>query len=427
MIVALIPAGNAVDVLTSAIPGMEAALEALLGGRRSIVWLVGVITVLIWLCRVLVADRVVRIPKTILVCITVWVSMAAASLLWSPDQVAGLRSFYGMVDELVFFVLVLNLVRTRRHVDVLLMVFLFAVTAASLFTLRNTWDLGLARGTLADDVNANAVSYILVTPLLSCPYLLGRTRGLWKRLIVFLAAAVILLALLATGSIACLGALLASFALGAIIIAPRRVLRLAAPAAATVAGLAFAAFLGAQAGLVPDVARSRLEAALWFTSPSSEEVGRLREDEPELWGERWLLWSGGMEVAALNPFVGLGIGQYSIGYTRVKEIGVLRDHNPHSNYVTLIAELGIVGLGAFVCLLLIILKRLLPNRHETLVLTGIMLLAVSVLIGAAHPTLQQDILWLNLGLATAIPAILYRESRSAIRAIHDESSVGSPV
>jgi hypothetical protein len=125
------------------------------------------------------------------------------------------------------------------------------------------------------------------------------------------------------------------------------------------------------------------------------------------------------QMVSSQPWFGLGIGQYLLASTRFSSPELLnllhRDEiapreNPHNNFLLIISELGVIGLGMFLWLLVKSQRAtwlLIRHRRGPPLLTGafIGVLACLVTCIAGHPLIYEAIaftFWMTLGLVVSL-------------------------
>jgi len=125
----------------------------------------------------------------------------------------------------------------------------------------------------------------------------------------------------------------------------------------------------------------------------------------------------GWEVVKAKSLVGVGLGNFNVRFEEYIDdvagmwgaYGVYPGRDPHSVFLSLQAELGIIGLVIFLTFLWAIFRKLLPYRHDSRAIVGILLLAFMVFSGIPATIQYRKFFWLALGLATAVPVVIRHE------------------
>jgi putative inorganic carbon (HCO3(-)) transporter len=281
-----------------------------------------------WAIRALGSRSEVRLPAT-LAPVAVFGLLVGASLVLSPDPVAGLDKVLRYALFIIFFFLVVQLTGDRPSVRRFLRVLTLSASGAAIWALFAFLggELDRAAGPIQDP---NDFAYLMATVLPLAAFLFveeGSRRVLWGACI-----ALMLGATLATLS---RGALVGLAALAVWALASRRV-----PIFGVVAGLlTFGAVL-----LV----------ALAFWSPLIDErVDQKGQVSDRNAATRLAFWDAAARMAYDHPIVGVGparFGEETDNYL-LGSRSDLSDPVVHNSYLEIAAENGIPALLAFVAFL----------------------------------------------------------------------------
>jgi putative inorganic carbon (hco3(-)) transporter len=281
-----------------------------------------------WAIRALGSRSEVRLPGT-LAPVAVFGLLVGASLVLSPDAVAGVDKVLRYALFIIFFFLVVQLTGDRPSVRRFLRVLTLSASGAAIWALVAflSGKLDRAAGPIQDP---NDFAYLMATVLPLAAFLFveeRRRRILWGACI-----ALMLGATLATLS---RGALVGLAALAVWALASRRV-----PIAGVVAGLlTFGAVL-----LV----------ALTFWSPLIDErVDQKGQVADRNAATRLAFWDAAARMAYDHPIVGVGparFGEETDNYL-LGSRSDLSDPVVHNSYLEIAAENGIPALLAFVAFL----------------------------------------------------------------------------
>lgn len=388
-----------------------------LGNGASLVKLAGLVLALGWALSLVQNDRPVpfllRERPTLAYLALGLAAWSAFSMLWAPDGGAALSTASRVVLNVLLFLIVFSTLVDRGGVRTILIAY---VTGSALTSL---W--GLASGTTHADSAAagrlgggigdpNELAALILPGLVFAVFLLVLERGLVPRLLLCGASLVFLTAIFMTqsrGGIVALGvALLGAMVFGG----PLRGKFLTG-------GLG----LGAVAVIV-----------FVFVAPPTA-LGRIGSFSSGGGTGRLDLWTVAVEVIRDHPWVGVGAGNFTVVEPRYAAAGanlprvdLVLDAQKvtHNTYLNIFADLGIVGLLAFVGLVvgvLVILvgavRRFDRERDPELAIFGratlisiLAMLAAFTFISAQY----EKQLWLLLGIAAAIASLAPR--REPVRA-----------
>jgi O-antigen ligase len=294
----------------------------------SAVKVLGVLLFGAWIVRALVRAEPLRLSPAL-----AWAALLAfavgLSLLLSPNPADGIADSlrYGLF--IVFFFLVLQLTHTATDVRRIVRVMVLSSTLAAGWGLYGFIVLGLDRaaGPISDP---NDFAYLMVCVLPLAAYLMGSDRH--RRVLWGFCSLLLLGATLATLS---RGALIGLAALAPWAIATRRV-----PLGGIVLGVAALLSIAA------------LAFAIWapLLHDRLEQKGNISAKNVTA---RQALWAASLRMAEDRPLTGVGPGRFGIeapAYVRNNPI-VLKQPVVHNSYLQVMAELGALGLFAFVAFL----------------------------------------------------------------------------
>lgn len=202
---------------------------------------------------------------------------------------------------------------------------------------------GAAGRYTAPGENENELGIILAIGVAMASYLLShsrRSRGLW-----FLSVPVFFLAIVLTGS---RGSFLASMI--ALLLFPMGLRQLPASMKAASA-IAVVALIAASMMWLPDSIWTRVQSI-----PAELSQGTLTK--------RTDIWSAGIEAFRNHSFLGVGAGAFEASVYRKLDIAYVA----HNSYLSVLVELGVVGILLFGSLLLGLLGMAasLPSRYRSL-------------------------------------------------------------
>ncbi len=387
LLVALVP----FDAVASlGLPGTLTATRAL-----------GVVVMGCWLVSRLARGEV-RLPGLPGWLLLLWVAFAATSVLWADDRERTRAALWSVLQLLGLYLVAVDVIDTRRRLEVVLDVLLLSTTAVALLVV---WQLpsveAIERATLrfgAQVFDPNQLAAALVLPA-GAALALGRGTGFlgrWR----LVALAPIGLAVVLTGSRGGLLALVAAVAMLAVT-RPRRSLRLAV---LVVAGSLLLAPL-APRGALQQMSRR------YATALTDRGAGRLD------------IWSVGLAMVEDRPLRGIGFANFPHAfyrYMRNTEVDPrwARDvrnryggRTAHSIYVCALAELGLLGAALLLAALaahVAVLGRTVHRAKrsgrapdEGAALAAAAMLVALLVLGATLDIVLLKLSWIALALAQA--------------------------
>jgi O-antigen ligase len=387
------------------IPALEASLTfaKLAGGVLALAW--GAQLMRRHDLRLLVRDR--PVVALAAVGLALW---AASSSLWAIDENVALSSAFRLAQGLLLVFIIYTALREPRHVRWVLGTYVAGAVVTAVFALGSAATGGLTRLS-GENANPNELAALFLPGVvLSVFAALGEGRPL-LRWAASGAAPILLVALLLTGSRGGLLGLAVALLAGIIVAGAGRV-RFGLVAVTLVIGSAVVVYY-----------------AVFAPAEQADRVAAIGDDGGS---GRTDLWRVATEVASDRPLTGVGAGNFREAEARyaAREIDIARidlvlDESKvvHNTYLSILSELGIVGLGLFLCLLvaalastvraLVAIVRL-SEDLELLVrgfLVGLLgLFAANVFASAEY----RKPLWLLLGVALALPAVLARHRAEAV-------------
>ncbi len=391
--------------LLALIPGEE--LTAFIAGR-TFVWVLGVATFGAWLLQVLVFGKRVKLAALPTALVFLWFLWGLASTLWASEQGLALGRSIDLAQGLAFLILLQNLIKNDQRLKIVLFTYFTATVLFSLIAIGVGMSEDLKRIVLTEAQNPNALARALGIGLLLAPYVFSQLRRVrWKTLVV-LGSASLMLAIFMTGSRGAWLSLTAAAGLAWLISRWNfiKIKSLIAVAALLVMGILVLNNYGL-------ISRAVLQRAL--TLATSEQT---------LESARVSIWRVGWEMVKANPVIGVGLQNFPSQFEEYIEAagvagerGIYPGRDPHSIFLSLLAELGIPGLMVFIVLLGAIFKRLLQYKDDRRGICGILVLLFMIFSGMPATIQYRKFFWLALGLAVLIPMVIRDEKNSRTRSI----------
>ncbi len=363
--------------------------------------LVGLLLAVTWVLAVLTSGWV-RAPRASHIFALLFVIWNAASLMWTVDGPTTLDSIHTYLQLIALMYVIWDTVDTWARVKWTLAAYLAGcyVTVVTLvvgYTVTGSAAEMYGRVTVGS-FQPNDVGLILALGVPVAAYLTGAFgRGGRYRPWNFVCAAYVpcaAFAVLVTGSRAALAAMLPGLVYVAYRLARRRV------AVAVGAMLALATLTAVTLPFVPSRVLMRL----------GETYGELRAGN--LNGREYL-WAEAARLIREHPFTGVGGGAF-----HTAAVGANKE--AHNLVLSLFTEVGVIGLGLFVAMLV---TALLPLRRVTPLLRGMWIAVFTAWMSAAllHNWENRKQTWFIIGLAIVCGALAEEESEEKA-----EEGVGVP-
>lgn len=338
------------------------------------------------------------------------VTLAATSMLWATDPDAAFSSAFRLFQGVLFLVITYSVVADRQKLWWLMMAFvggsLFAVVLGFFGSYSASASVNDARLSGGFD-DPNELAAVVVPSIVFCAYAFAALGDRRVRWILPPVAAILGVALLRTDSQAGLVALIAALLLGLVFSGDLRRRATAAVACLVVAGTLFYTLVTApvafQTILSADNTSNR--KSLWAVA------GSIVSDHP-------LLGVGAGNFSTVEPF-------YTVRAINLPRVDLVSEGElVHNSYLQVLAELGIVGLVAFVGVILSTLVvgvraiRALERSGDVegeRLARAVVIGATAMLVAYFFATNQYEKqLWLMLGASAALASVA-RASRLARR------------
>jgi O-antigen ligase len=290
----------------------------------SIVKILGALLLVGYFLRALARDEDVRLPST-LPSLIAFTMLVLLSLMVSGDVESGLAKTLRYLLFAAFTFLVVQLVRTRAQLLVILRVLMISATVAAIYASINfvSGNVQRVEGPIGE---ANDFAYVLASTLPFGVYLMLRDRRF--RVVWGVSCAILVGALFGTLS---RGALVGLAAVVLWAVATRRT-----------------RVTGVLAGAVVVAGVLLLSFTLWEPLIDERLAAKSRVAQQNV-ESRKAYWSAALRMAADNPILGVGPGRYGIvsrGYILNDPTNIDRPV-VHNSYLEVLAEGGVLTLAAF--------------------------------------------------------------------------------
>jgi len=380
------------------IPGEE--LTTFFAGRTSI-WILGIAVLGAWALRASLAEERIQIAKRPTLMALLWLMWGLLSVFWAQDQAAALGRAVTLAQLITLFCLIQVMITDNQRLRMLLTAYFVVSVFFALLAIGTYMPADLKRAILTEAQNPNALGRGLGIGLLMTPYLLRQLRSVRWRIAAWLGACALGLAILLTGSRGAWVGLVAAVGL-TWLLSRGKLLKLRSALVASIVIIIGIAGLY-RVGVIDEWMVQRV-----LTLPSVEATrgGSGRTD----------IWAVGWEMVKSNPLIGVGLQNFPTRFEDYIDVASLRGaygvypgRDPHSIFLSVQAELGIIGLVVFLMFLWAIFWNLSPHRGDSRAILGILLLTFMVFSGIPATILYRKFFWFVLGLATAIPIVITRE------------------
>lgn len=341
--------------------------------------------------------------------VILFLGWSIASILWADHKDFTISGLISQVQLIALALLVIDLVNTwDRAVWVVRFMVLGGIIAA-VFTAEQYFIAGIRRAGdgISGGVNFTASSLVSLMPFAF--YLIrSRARGFWSFL----------------------GTLYVPLGIVAVTVTFSRTSYIFLMLVLFIHALLL---MRSRSGIFLILLISSVLVAVYFSVPQGEITERVDSISPTL--ANWITpdevnsyaadvrayhWQVGFEMYKDSPLLGVGFGNFGILFIDYQfEVQGLPDifrnpRSPHSSYVGLLTELGVLGLGLFLFILGAALYQLVQvgrrlrivgdDEHLFLVQTVYYVVILQILYGLALNTHLNKNFWLILGLCSALAA-----------------------
>lgn len=338
---------------------------------------------------------------------------AALSSTQAINKYEALQAICQLSAFLLLYFIVVNNVHTMKELNSFLITMIIVGMLISVYGLIQTqgidfsnWETGSAPISTLGNVNFAAGYLITVIPLSLTMLLI--TRSHWRRTILALASLLMLGHLFLTKSRgAWVGLTIALAIMGTSFLRKKlhgqgpKVKKVFLPMTVTI--LILALFLSSPWG-----------------KPGREEASSIFDPDHPSNAFRILVWKSSLKMIKDNPFLGIGIGNFKLIYSRYRSleewkisginVQVLKGHN---DYLQIASEMGLIGLGLFFWIIISMVKLYRIGKGD--VTSGLMAALMATLIHAFFSFNLQNpatslYFWFIVGLmAAAYPPIEKKE------------------
>ena len=231
---------------------------------------------------------------------------------------------------------------------------------------------------VATNRGADGFAKALLPAVFLAPYLLGQVRRSFRPLLL-VAVAVVLAAMVGSGSRSCYAAAVIGVVVSALVYRRLPVGRRILLAVGIMMAIAVFIAVGAASGL--------WARTLWTRIVVLSQRG-LAE------GGRDQIWSAGLQMGAEHPLLGIGIGNFPVELVMRKG----RFMMAHNDFITHFAETGIPGILLYLAMLAAVVRLAWRTAEPRLRAGLIGLFVAAVIAGMANPSYGDKSFWMQLAL-----------------------------
>lgn len=371
-------------------------------GGRTIIFGIGILVMFIWLMQLLIGGGEIVLAKIPTLIFSLFIFWGLLSYFWAQDQFAVLIRMLTIINLFLFYVLFQNLVKTGRELKIIFLTVFAAGLFYSLVDIAIGLYAGTARPTLAEGQNPNNLARSLLIALLLAPYVFGITKSRFLKFLAVLAGLAILVAVIMTGS---RGALV-----GIALAVPFTFLvakdKIALLKNIFIGGLlaAVCVFVLYQAGIISKYVTMLLNS--FNITPTHSLVSRLD------------IWTVGLEMVESSPLIGVGLDnfpgrfeEFIVPSSMGGRFGVEPGRDPHNVFLSVQAELGIVGTALFLLFFWSMLVQLSKFRGDPRAVAGILILSFLFFTQITGTIQYTKFFWAGIAIASTVPLVLMREKK----------------
>lgn len=356
------------------------------------------IIVAAWLIKMIQTGELKFVRTPLDLPIVAFILMAEVSLLNSPSIQVSLRDLYRIIAVALLYFVLVNNIRTRRDVDVLLTAILITCGLVALNGALQDRGIAVFPGAVVEDWrgkivatigNPNFLSGYLAGGLLIAVAMLLTDLTKLKRLLVLFATVLMLVCLVVAFSLGAWLGLLIAIIFGCIYLTRLKPGKISLSSRKSLYFLVGIFILTLLFYFTPNPFNGRPTTILAQALSSQDWRGGV--------DQRFLIWHCTTNMIKDHPILGSGIGSFKFRYLnyQYRFLGngrhsfyvpfACRADRAHNEYLQVWAEMGILGLGILIWLLVTFYRnglrmiRALNDRDEKLLMVGFLAGTVAVL------------------------------------------------
>ena len=315
----------------------------------------------------------------------IFLGWALFSLLWAGNISVALICLLTLAQLIGLYILFINLINSKRKMNWIIAVFIIGTIIFSIFALREFLIEGTIyyknRMVLKGNNPNNFGAAVGIAMFATWYFIVSKSGKWWQQLILILILIYLLfIFIFAQSRAAWIGFIVSSigYFLFRKRVEPRRILR---------------------AILLCTIFSVTIFLIIFF---SSERKYILEERllsifhplEIDSFTARVYIWEDGYEMWKKNPLMGVGLHNFHVKFHEFSELNVEIDS--HSTYITIICELGLIGILIWAIIMLSLFKTIVNNpEYGVLTLTLFVLFLVLSISGTYYHSKLQ---WLVFGI-----------------------------
>ena len=387
-------------LITILIPAEELIV---LPGGRTVIFVLGVLVAFFWLINILFKDGKICVNKNSTLLAILLFFWALLSFFWAQNQDVILTRILTFLNLLIFYILFQDFVKDNKKLRIVLSAMFFSCVVCSIASIMIEAQTGAKRISLAEGQNPNILSINLGVGLILVPYIFRNLKNNLLRGLLYIGVFTLIIAIILTGS---------------------RSTWLAIPIAVLFVWLITKGkILRIQSGIIPGIILTLIITFLIhsnFISPylSQRFITMIHPEETHGGSGRLDIWTVGLAMVEDNPVFGVGLSNFPVRFGDYigkrttwsgKSYGVHSGRDPHNIFLSIQAELGIIGIFLFFLFIWYIVKPLFFYKTDIRAVIGIILI-IFILISGVKATIQwRKIFWLVFAITTVIPTIIKAE------------------
>jgi len=379
-----------------------------LPGGRTVIFVLGILVAFFWLINVLFKNGKICINKNTTLLVVLLFFWALLSFFWAEDQSIVLTRILNFLNLVIFYILFQDFVKDNKRLKTVLFAIFISNVICSIASIVIESQTGAKRISLTEGQNPNILSINLGVGLLLVPYIFRNLKNRFLRGLSYIGVFTLIIAIILTGSRGTWLAIPITVLFGWLI-TKGKILRI-------------------QSGIIPGIILTLIITFLIhsnFISPylSQRFTTMIHPEETHGGSGRLDIWTVGLAMVEDNPVFGVGLSNFPVrfgdyigkrttwsGYS----YGVYLKMDPHNAFLSIQAELGIIGIFLFFLFIWYIVKPLFVYIKDIRAVIGILLI-LFIFISGVKATIQwRKVFWLVFAIATVISSV--------IKAEKDESS-----
>jgi len=353
--------------------------------------ILGIWTFFCWLVHQTIAKKPIKTDKVFWLMIA-FLGWAFMSSLWAMDQKVSLHYFKTLIQLVGLYFLTINLINTERHLNCTIVAFLLGGLICGVLGVKTF----LTEGTVSpyyrmamEGQNPNNFGVIVAIEIIFSWYFISRYKESLNRLFLSVILASFFFCLIFSQSRGAWIALTVAFMVYIFFLQEKNVKSLL-----NISFLFFVILL-----VLVLITHFSPENAILVKKRAStiSDFGIVD------WGIKFDFWQVGFRMWESSPLFGVGLSNFPIAFPQFSITHGLRyftgsffQWDPHSDYISIICELGLIGFLIWAAILFSCFKRGKDDKQYKMLM--IPLLIILLVIGLKGTYYLEKFYWLILGL-----------------------------